>query len=134
MAQGSKVIAIVDDDQAMLDAIEVVLTAKGFAVQVFTSAEAFLDARAANGAACLVLDINLSGMSGIELRERLKSEGSQLPVIFMTGADSDAIRTQATNVGCVALLRKPFAPSLLTSAITKAVSNSKLRTLRGHPS
>ena len=121
MDQGSKVIAIVDDDQAMLDAIARLLTAHGFAVQVFTSAEAFLDARMANGAACLVLDINLGGMSGIELRERLKSEGSQLPVIFMTGADSDAIRTQATNVGCVAFLRKPFAPGLLISAITKAV-------------
>ena len=121
MDQGSKVIAIVDDDQALLDAIAQLLTAHGFAVQAFTSAEAFLDSRTANETACLVLDINLGGMSGIELQERLKAEGSQLPVIFMTGADDDAIRKQATDVGCAAFLRKPFAPRLLTDAIAKAV-------------
>jgi FixJ family two-component response regulator len=72
---------------------------------------------------CLILDINLGGVSGIELGERLKSEGSRVPIIFMTGADDDAISRQAMHVGCVAFLRKPFAPRLLTNAIAEAVGS-----------
>ena len=121
MTDQPKVIAIVDDDASMREAIASLLTAYGFATQTFASGEAFLDCAAANAAACLVLDINLSGMSGLELRQRLNADGSQLPVIFITGADDDAIRRQAANAGCVACLRKPFAADLLISAINMAV-------------
>jgi len=114
-------VAIVDDDENLRDAIARLLDACGFATQVFASAEAFLDRRMANGTACLVLDINLPGMSGLELRQRLKAEGSATPVIFITGSDDDEIRRQATEADCVACLRKPFAPNLLIGAINKAI-------------
>ena len=120
MTDPRKTVAIVDDDETLRDAIEQLLSAHGFATQVFASAEAFLNGRAANQAACLVLDINLPGMSGVELNQRLKAEGSELPVIFITAADDD-IRRLAAMAGCVACLRKPFAADLLIGVIRKAV-------------
>jgi FixJ family two-component response regulator len=114
-------VAVVDDDESLREAIAQLLDACGFATQVFASAEAFLDGSAANGAACFVLDINLTGMSGLELRQRLKAEGSATPVIFITGADDNDIRRQAAEADCVACLRKPFDANLLISAINKAI-------------
>jgi FixJ family two-component response regulator len=122
MADQHKVIAIVDDDQTMQKAIERLLAAHGFVTQVFASAEAFLDSRAANVAACLILDIHLGGMSGIELRRRLNAVRSILPVIFITAADDEETQDAATQVGCVAYLRKPFSAKLLMSEIGKATS------------
>jgi len=115
-----KVIAIVDDDQTMLKAVTRLLSAHGFAIQAFDSAEAFLDRAKAADAACLVLDIHLGGISGIELRRRLKAVRSKLPVIFITAVDDEATQQEAMDVGCVAYLRKPFAADLLLGAIDKA--------------
>ena len=120
MPDQRKVIAIVDDEQTMLKAIERLLTARGFATQGFVSAEAFLDSSTAQDAACLVLDIHLGGMSGIELRRRLKAVRSTIPVIFITAVDDEAVHREAMDAGCVACLRKPFQGSLLISAIDKA--------------
>ena len=122
MPDQPKVIAIVDDEQALLKAIERLLTARGFAPQGFNSAEAFLDSHAAKDAACLVLDIHLGGMSGIELLRRLNAVRSKLPVIFITAADNEAVHREAMEAGCVAFLRKPFQAHSLISAIDKATS------------
>ena len=117
-----QVVAVIDDDPAMLKAIERLLGAKGFDVEAFASAEAFLAGAAASEATCLVLDIHLGGMSGIELRRRLVESGSRLPVIFITALDDDATRKEAMEAGCVAFLRKPFLSHLLIDAIEKAAS------------
>ena len=122
MADQKKVIAVVDDEQAMRKAIERLLTARGFATQGFASAEAFLDSCDAKDVACLVLDIHLDGMSGIELRRRLNAVRSKLAVIFITAVDDEAIQREAMEVGCVACLHKPFQASLLIDAIEKATS------------
>jgi FixJ family two-component response regulator len=122
MSDQRKVIAVVDDEQTMLKAIERLLTARGFATQCFASAEDFLDSRTAKDAACLVLDIHLDGMSGIELRHRLKAVRSKLPVIFITAVDDEAVHREAMEVGCVACLHKPVQSSLLIDAIDKATS------------
>jgi FixJ family two-component response regulator len=73
-------------------------------------------------ATCLLLDINLSGISGIELQRRLAASGSKCPVIFMTAEDDEATRNQAMDAGCIAYLRKPFARHALLDAIGKAVA------------
>ena len=117
-----KVVTVIDDDPAMLKAIERLLGAKGFDVEAFPSAEAFLAGAAASEATCLVLDIHLGGMSGIELRRRLAESGSRLPVIFITALDDEATRKEAMEAGCVAFLRKPFLSHLLIDAIEKAAS------------
>lgn len=122
MSDQREVIAIVDDDQAMLKAIQRLLTACGFATRTFSSAEAFLDCRTAKDAACLVLDIHLGGMSGIELRKRLVAVRSTLPVIFITAVDDESTRSEVMEVGCVACLRKPFSASTLIGAIDKAIA------------
>jgi FixJ family two-component response regulator len=112
-----KTIAVVDDDASMLRGIERLLGAYGFATKVFASAEAFLDRNAAADVDCLVVDIHLGGMSGIELRHHLTASGCKLPVIFMTAFDDEATRMQAQSAGCIAFLHKPFSANLLIGAI-----------------
>ena len=74
---------------------------------------------------CLVLDIHLGGMSGLDLQRRLKELGSQLPIVFVTAIDDEAVHQQAMDAGCVAYLRKPFPAHLLISAIEKAIGQQK---------
>lgn len=105
----------------MLKAAGVLLDAHGLASRKFASAEEFLSSAAAAQVDCLLLDIDLGGMSGIELRRYLKAEGSGLPVIFMTALDDEATRQQALSVGCVTCLRKPFAARQLMDAIGDAI-------------
>jgi FixJ family two-component response regulator len=115
-----KVVAVVDDDPSMLKGLARLLDAYGFEPAAYGSAEAFLQCPATSDAACLILDIHLRGMSGIELRRRLTQAGSKLPVIFITAIDDEPTRLAADEAGCVACLRKPFAASLLMGAIAKA--------------
>jgi FixJ family two-component response regulator len=113
-------IAVVDDDASVLKGIERLLGAYGFATKVFASAEAFLDLNATGDVDCLLIDIHLGGMSGIELRQYLTASGCKLPVIFMTAFDDEATRMQAQSAGCVAFLHKPFVANLLIGAIEQA--------------
>ena len=121
MRKSGTIVAVVDDDPSMLNAAETLLDAQGFATMVFASAEEFLDRGAVTQVDCLLLDIHLGGMSGIELRRRLKDSGSMLPVIFMTALDDEAMREEALKAGCVGFLRKPFAARQLINAIKTAV-------------
>ena len=116
-----QLVAVVDDDPGMLKSIERLLRAYKFEPVVFTSAEAFLGDLAAGTASCLVLDIHLGGMSGIDLRRRLAAEGSHLPVIFISAEDDETLHEAAIESGCVAYLRKPFLAQLLIGAINKAI-------------
>jgi len=118
------VVAVVDDDPSMLNATESLLQAQGFATMVFASAEEFLDRGAVTQVNCLLLDIHLGGMSGIELRRRLKASGSMLPVIFMTALDDEDVREQAIKAGCVAFLHKPFEVRQLIKAIKRTADHS----------
>jgi FixJ family two-component response regulator len=120
MAKQRTVVAVVDDDPSMLKGLARLLTVYGFEPAAYGSAEAFLQCPETGRAACLVLDIHLRGMSGIELRRRLTRAGSTLPVIFITAVDDQPTRTAADEAGCVAYLRKPFPAGLLMGAIAKA--------------
>jgi FixJ family two-component response regulator len=115
-----KVVAVVDDDAIMRKSLLRLLDAHGFAARGFASAEAFLDDENATEAACLVLDVNLDGLSGIELRRQLTASGNSLPVIFITALGDEASEREATASGCVAYLHKPFPGKLLIGAIDKA--------------
>jgi FixJ family two-component response regulator len=120
MSTGRKLVVVVDDDAIMLKGVERLLTAYGFDTEVFTSAEAFLECGAAREATCLVLDIHLGGMSGIELRHRLAASGSTVPIIFMTAFDDEVTHKEAVDAGCIAYLQKPFLAHLLIDAIENA--------------
>ena len=94
-------------------------------METFASAEAFLACGATRPTPCLVLDIKLGGMSGIELRRRLKASNPRLPVIFITGIDREATRKEAMEAGCVAYLQKPFLSHALIEAIERATGSSE---------
>ena len=115
-----KVVAIVDDDPSMLRATKDLLDAHGFLTEVFSSAEQFLASKHGPEADYLLLDIHLTGMSGIELQRQLRASHSAIPVIFMTALDDEAVRRQAREFGCVDCLGKPFAARQLFAAIEKA--------------
>ena len=114
-----RTIAVIDDNPSMLKGLDRLVSAHGFRVQTFTSAELFLERFAECKADCLLLDIHLGGISGIDLQRRLTSSGTDLPVIFMTAIDNEATRQDAFDAGCVAYLRKPFLANLLIDAINK---------------
>ena len=113
-------VAVVDDDPSMLKATEDLLGAHGFTAAFFASAEEFLASGAQREANCLLVDIHLGGISGIELRQRLKSDQPALPIIFMTALDDESIRERAFQAGCLAFLRKPFPAHQLIDAIERA--------------
>lgn len=118
------VVAIVDDDPSVLKGLKRVLDACNYATDVFNSGEAFLASDDAKEAeiACVVLDINLGGMSGIEVRRRLATRNFKVPIIFMTALDTDAVRREALDAGCVDYLRKPFSGNELIASIQKALT------------
>ncbi len=122
MSKPLKMIGIVEDDASMLGATEALLDAHGFATLTFSSAEEFLTRGIASQFDCLVLDIHLGGMSGIELHDRLKALGRDCPVIFVTAIENEGVWRQALQTGCVACLRKPVPAGQLIEAIAKAGS------------
>ena len=117
----SKTIVVVDDDPGMNQALRRLLEAAGFRALTFPSAEALLQGDAASQAACLIFDVHLPGLSGFDLRRRLKERGVQAPVIFITAHDSVESRTQAQEAGAVAVFSKPFQREPLLKAIAKAL-------------
>jgi len=116
-SQEHTVVAVVEDDNSMLRGIERLLGAFGFTTELYASAEAYLNREKKSEANCLLLDIGLSGISGIELKRRLTASGSRVPVIFMTAIEDERVRKDALAAGCVACLQKPFAASALMRAI-----------------
>src|SRR5262245_46493118 len=120
MSMRLKLVVLVDDDKSMLKSLERLLNASGFDTELFPSAEAYLARADAREAACLVLDIHLGGMSGIELRRRLAASGSAVPVIFMTAFDDENTHDAAIAAGCIACLHKPFPARALIGAIKTA--------------
>lgn len=101
----------------MLGALSDLLTAHGLEPRVFSSAQGWLDQSAGSRVDCLVLDIQLPGMSGLELHRRIRASGSTVPVIFMTAFEDEAVRAQTGGFAC---LRKPFSPRQLIEAIESA--------------
>jgi len=117
-----RIVAIVDDDPGMQISLSNLLVALGFRTSVFSSAEDWLDRGAAARADCLLLDVHLGGISGIELQRRLRASGSTLPVIFITARDDAATRSQALEAGGVSYLCKPFVAAQLIGAIERATA------------
>jgi FixJ family two-component response regulator len=115
------VVCVVDDDASLLRALRRLLRAGGFHVEAFASAEAFLEWGHRERADCLVLDVRLDGMSGVELQERLVAAGSKVPVVFMTGHDDPRARERARRAGAVGYLRKPFDDESLIGAVNRAI-------------
>lgn len=119
MVDRMRTIIIIDDNPSVLGSLSRLLSAHGFHVQTFASAEAFLEGVPKLEADCLLLDIHLGGISGIDLQRQLTSSGTKLPVIFMTAIDCETSRREAHDTGCIAYLKKPFLAKSLLDAIER---------------
>jgi len=100
------------------------LNEHGFNVALFESGVALLRRADFGSALCVIIDVNLDDQSGIDLRRQLADKGVQLPVIFITGNDSDANRSAAIDAGCIAFLSKPFAARSLIEAVERALAEA----------
>ena len=114
-------IAIIDKERGVRRAIVHLLRAHGYRAQGYTSAEAFLFRGRMDEPACVVLDIELDGMSGMELLDRLKADESPSAIVVMTAAEDESMRRRVLEAGCAAYLQKPSSAELLLSAIAKAL-------------
>jgi FixJ family two-component response regulator len=114
-------VVVVEDDAGLRTALEKVLSAGGHSPRMFESAEALLASGVAAGAGCLVLDIRLPGMSGVELYRELAARGDAPPVIFMTAYDDPAVRLETERLGAAAYLVKPFRGRELVDAVSETL-------------
>ena len=114
-------VVVVDDDESFARALERLFRASGFEVRTYPSAEAFLAPTPLPQPDCLVLDIQLGGMSGLELQQRLRKLGAPAPIIFVTAHDAPGVREEAERAGCSAYFLKPVHRKSLVEAIAKAV-------------
>jgi len=115
-------ILIVEDDDMVRHCLARLIRTRGYRVEAYSSAETFLIAKEKDEAVCLLLDVTLTGMSGLELQRRLMDEGRNLPIIFMSANDEPSIRTQALRSGAIAFLLKPFEAEALWSALEVVAS------------
>ena len=116
----TNVISIVDDDASMRESLTSLLRSHGFAVLTFASAEEFLQSGQAPATRCLLLDVRMPGMSGLELQERLAG-GRRTPIIFLTAHGDEQARARALRAGAVDFLSKPFSEHALLDAVRAAL-------------
>jgi FixJ family two-component response regulator len=122
VAPKSAIVIVVDDNASFLKGMARLLALDGIDARTFGSAEALIESGTAQTASCLLLDIHLGGISGIELYRRLSASGSKCPVIFMTASDDVTTHHEAVDAGCVAYLRKPFSRQTLRDAVGKVLA------------
>jgi len=116
---------LVDDEPGLLKALRRLLLAEGFAVRAYASAEEFLKAHRAAEAGCLVLDVAMPGIDGLELQQRLALGGSKMPIIFLTGHGDIPMSVRAIKAGAVDFLTKPVNDAQLLTAIRSALSKTE---------
>src|SRR6266436_7076166 len=119
--QTSKLIAIIDDDESICDSLRDLMESAGLEARYFRSAEEFLESGLHRQAACLITDILMPKMSGLELQTRLKEEECDIPIIFITAYGDAGMRIQAMREGAVELLAKPFDHQLLLKTVRAAL-------------
>jgi FixJ family two-component response regulator len=117
-------IAIVDDDDALRNSLDNLLRSVGFRAQGFSSAEAFLRSNQAHDTECLILDVRMPGMNGLELQRQMVAAHWQIPIIFITSHADDDARARALEGGAVAFLYKPCREDDLLHAIDAALNPS----------
>ena len=117
----TKLVAIVDDDHSMRNALQGLLKAVGVPSQAFASAEEFLKSGQQHKTACLIADIRMPGMSGLELQAHLNAEHCRIPTIFITAHGDTKMRMQALRAGAVEFLSKPFDDEVLLESVRAAL-------------
>jgi FixJ family two-component response regulator len=119
--QSSRLIAIVDDDKSVQRALQDLIESEGLSTLCFGSAEEFLDSGVQDEAGCLIADIRMPSISGIELQSRLKADRCRIPIIFITAHGDPKMRAQAICDGAVEFLTKPFDNTVLLETVHAAI-------------
>jgi FixJ family two-component response regulator len=119
----SKLVSIVDDDDSMRSAVQDLLEAVNLQARGFASAEEFLKSGKQHDTACLIADIRMPGMSGLELQAKLNAERCRIPIIFITAHGDARMRMQALRAGAVEFLAKPFDNEALLDSVRAALEN-----------
>ena len=114
-------ISIVDDDESMREALQSLLRSVGFRAKTFASGEQFLQSDQIENTACLILDVRMPGMSGLELQRRLMATQCRIPIVFVTAHGEEEARSRALQEGAVDFLLKPFSEEALLNAIQAAL-------------
>lgn len=117
-------ISIVDDDEALRTSLENLVRSVGFRTQGFSSGEAFLTSDHLHDTACLVLDVRMARMNGLEVQGQIVASNLPIPIIFMTSFADEDVRAKAMAAGAVDFLYKPFSEEILLKAIDKALQRS----------
>jgi FixJ family two-component response regulator len=115
-------LSVVDDDEMLRESLPDLLREFGFSARAFSSGQEFLSSNYVDETRCLILDVAMPGMSGLEVQEELKRRGRAIPIIFITGQKDEDIRKQALRQGALNVLYKPFSDSALLEAVNAAVS------------
>ncbi len=121
MVDTSNTVFVVDDDNFVCDALRTLLKSAGFKVEVFESAQAFLDSGHYQRRGVLVLDVRMPGMDGLKLQRQLSDSGVAIPIIFITAHEDIQVRVTAMAAGAVAFLQKPFEDQTLLDAIHRVL-------------
>ena len=125
MKTDEPVVCIVDDDPAICEAITALLASVGLGAQTFRTAREFLDSGRAGAAGCLVLDVRLPGLSGLDLQHELVRAGTTMSIVFITGHGDVPMSVQAMKAGAVEFLIKPFRDQQLLDAIRQAIERDR---------
>jgi FixJ family two-component response regulator len=119
----NKAVAIVDDDEEVRVALGGLLKSAGLAARAFESAEEFIESGQQSQVACLITDIRMPGMSGLELQAKLNAEGCSIPIVFITAHGDAKMRMQALRAGAVEFLAKPFDDEALLESVRAALES-----------
>ncbi|HZF46382.1 MAG TPA: response regulator [Sphingomonadaceae bacterium] len=122
LVNSSPVIGVVDDDPDVLGSLDSLLRSAGLAARCFAGGALLLASEDWRSLACIVTDLHMPGMTGLELLLALREEGADLPVIMVTAYPTEAVRRQAEEAGCIAFLTKPVDPDMLLEAIALAIA------------
>ena len=121
MSQVLNVVAIVDDDRGAREALEMLVRSVGHNVSMFGSALEFLKSEKLHDTSCLITDLHMPGLSGLDLQDRLIATGHRFPIIFITGYPDEDVRARAIKSGAIAFLSKPFNADHLIGYLDKAL-------------
>lgn len=118
-------ISIVDDDKSVREATKSLVRSLGYTAATFCSAEEFLKSAEVTATACLITDVQMPGLSGVQLQDRLIADGNRMPVIFVTAFPDERLRGQAIKSGAVGYLTKPFSEDHLIECINSALKGGR---------
>ena len=125
MPKAKPLISVVDDDEAMREAVKGLMKSLGYRVEATASAEEFLGSRHVRRTSCLIADVQMPGITGFELYQRLSASGKPIPTILITAYPDDSVRERALAAGVIGYLSKPFDENDLLACIRCALTNAR---------